>query len=219
MMRRATTLLAVLALTAACAASAATAPRDHSARIVAERAAAAGAAAAEGVRCRHPQPHSSPGDDDAVRVGPRLVEKPLAFPGALLRDEAGLPIVDPPERCVSCQGTGRARPQKECAERRARGRAAAHARAPAAAAAAEKPQTHTHTHTTTTTTTTTINTITTHSVAGYFQLNRTYDAHMFYLYYAPRAPRHPLTGKQRELSDAEKAAAPVVLWMTGGPGW
>jgi hypothetical protein len=50
------------------------------------------------------------------------------------------------------------------------------------------------------------------SVAGYFQLNRTYDAHMFYLYYSPRHP----TG--RALTKKESDAAPVVLWMTGGPG-
>jgi hypothetical protein len=49
----------------------------------------------------------------------------------------------------------------------------------------------------------------TNSVAGYFQLNRTYDAHMFYLYYAPRHP------SGRRLTDAEARAAPVVLWMTG----
>ncbi|GBF95389.1 serine carboxypeptidase-like enzyme [Raphidocelis subcapitata] len=39
-------------------------------------------------------------------------------------------------------------------------------------------------------------------MAGYFKLNRTHDAHMFYLYYGSRGRR----------SD------PVVLWMTGGPG-
>lgn len=38
-------------------------------------------------------------------------------------------------------------------------------------------------------------------VAGYFKLNRTVDAHMFYFYYQSRSRRN---------SD------PVVLWMTGG---
>lgn len=39
--------------------------------------------------------------------------------------------------------------------------------------------------------------------SGYFKLNRTYDAHMFFFYFEAReAP----------------ADAPVVLWMTGGPG-
>jgi len=33
-----------------------------------------------------------------VRVGPRLVEKSVVFPSALLGKEGGLPIVDPPER-------------------------------------------------------------------------------------------------------------------------
>ena len=34
-----------------------------------------------------------------VRVGPRLLEKPLVFPSALLGgNEGGLPFVDPPER-------------------------------------------------------------------------------------------------------------------------
>lgn len=39
--------------------------------------------------------------------------------------------------------------------------------------------------------------------AGYFKLNRTYDAHMFFFYFQARV-------------DPENA--PVVLWMTGGPG-
>ena len=39
--------------------------------------------------------------------------------------------------------------------------------------------------------------------AGYFKLNRTYDAHMFFFYFEAR-------------EDPENA--PVVLWMTGGPG-
>ncbi|KAI8464535.1 MAG: serine carboxypeptidase III precursor [Monoraphidium minutum] len=39
--------------------------------------------------------------------------------------------------------------------------------------------------------------------AGYFKLNRTVDAHMFYFYYQSRARR---------------SSDPVVLWMTGGPG-
>lgn len=39
--------------------------------------------------------------------------------------------------------------------------------------------------------------------SGYFKLNRTYDAHMFFFYFSARnAPE----------------TAPVVLWMTGGPG-
>jgi carboxypeptidase C (cathepsin A) len=39
--------------------------------------------------------------------------------------------------------------------------------------------------------------------SGYFKLNRTYDAHMFFFYFQARtAPE----------------AAPVILWMTGGPG-
>ena len=40
--------------------------------------------------------------DKPVRVGPRLVEKRLVFPAALVSanagGDAGLPIVDPPER-------------------------------------------------------------------------------------------------------------------------
>eukprot|EP00878_Enallax_costatus_P000305 GHUV01000378.1.p1 GENE.GHUV01000378.1~~GHUV01000378.1.p1 ORF type:complete len:521 (+),score=122.91 GHUV01000378.1:129-1565(+) len=40
-------------------------------------------------------------------------------------------------------------------------------------------------------------------VAGYFKLNRTYDAHMFYFYYESR---------NKGPND------PVILWMTGGPG-
>lgn len=39
--------------------------------------------------------------------------------------------------------------------------------------------------------------------AGYFRLNRTHSAEMFFFYYASRSARR---------SD------PVVLWMTGGPG-
>lgn len=39
--------------------------------------------------------------------------------------------------------------------------------------------------------------------AGYFKLNRTYDAHMFFFYF-----------QAREVPET----APVVLWMTGGPG-
>jgi carboxypeptidase C (cathepsin A) len=38
-------------------------------------------------------------------------------------------------------------------------------------------------------------------VAGYFKLDRTHDAHMFYFYFQAR--RTP-------------SKAPVVLWMTGG---
>ncbi|DBA94519.1 hypothetical protein WJX77_001353 [Trebouxia sp. C0004] len=40
-------------------------------------------------------------------------------------------------------------------------------------------------------------------ISGYFQLNRTYDAHMFYFFFESRSL---------------KPDAPVVLWMTGGPG-
>lgn len=40
-------------------------------------------------------------------------------------------------------------------------------------------------------------------VAGYFKLNRTHDAHMFYFYYESRS---------------KGANDPVILWMTGGPG-
>lgn len=36
---------------------------------------------------------------------------------------------------------------------------------------------------------------------------------MFYMYFAPRHP-----SGERELTAAERAEAPVVLWMTGGPG-
>ncbi|KAL4436655.1 hypothetical protein ABPG75_003794 [Micractinium tetrahymenae] len=39
--------------------------------------------------------------------------------------------------------------------------------------------------------------------SGYFKLNRTYDAHMFFFYFQARV---------------EPENAPVVLWMTGGPG-
>ena len=39
--------------------------------------------------------------------------------------------------------------------------------------------------------------------AGYFKLNRTYDAHMFFFYFEARE---------------NPENAPVVLWMTGGPG-
>lgn len=38
---------------------------------------------------------------------------------------------------------------------------------------------------------------------GYFKLNRTYDAHMFFFYFEARE---------------EPDTAPVVLWLTGGPG-
>lgn len=40
--------------------------------------------------------------------------------------------------------------------------------------------------------------------SGYFKLNRTHDAHMFYMYFESRSP-HP-------------ESDPLVLWMTGGPG-
>lgn len=40
-------------------------------------------------------------------------------------------------------------------------------------------------------------------ISGYFQLNRTYDAHMFYFFFESRSL---------------KPDDPVVLWMTGGPG-
>eukprot|EP00877_Chromochloris_zofingiensis_P010037 jgi/Chrzof1/5287/Cz15g20230.t1 len=40
-------------------------------------------------------------------------------------------------------------------------------------------------------------------IAGYFKLNRTHDAHMFYFFYESRS---------------KGAMDPVVLWMTGGPG-
>jgi carboxypeptidase C (cathepsin A) len=40
-------------------------------------------------------------------------------------------------------------------------------------------------------------------IAGYFKLDRTYDAHMFYFFFESRT--NPSTD-------------PVVLWMTGGPG-
>ena len=40
-------------------------------------------------------------------------------------------------------------------------------------------------------------------VAGYFRLNRTHEAEMFYFFYRSR------TGRRTD---------PVVLWMTGGPG-
>eukprot|EP00775_Hariotina_reticulata_P005749 gene5749-5989_t len=40
-------------------------------------------------------------------------------------------------------------------------------------------------------------------VAGYFKLNRTFDAHMFYFYFQART---------------RSKDAPVLLWMTGGPG-
>lgn len=39
--------------------------------------------------------------------------------------------------------------------------------------------------------------------SGYFKLNRTYDAHMFFFFFEARE---------------EPETAPVVLWMTGGPG-
>jgi carboxypeptidase C (cathepsin A) len=39
--------------------------------------------------------------------------------------------------------------------------------------------------------------------SGYFKLNRTYDAHMFFFYFQAR-------------KDPDNA--PVVLWHTGGPG-
>lgn len=38
-------------------------------------------------------------------------------------------------------------------------------------------------------------------VAGFFKLNRTHDAHMFYFYYESRS---------------KGANDPVILWMTGG---
>eukprot|EP00884_Botryococcus_braunii_P006077 jgi/Botrbrau1/15470/Bobra.43_2s0092.1 len=41
-------------------------------------------------------------------------------------------------------------------------------------------------------------------VAGYFTLNRTYDAHMFYFYFESRS--------------GDSSKDPLVLWMTGGPG-
>lgn len=40
-------------------------------------------------------------------------------------------------------------------------------------------------------------------IAGYFKLNRTMDAHMFYFYFESRS---------------QKPDDPLVLWMTGGPG-
>jgi hypothetical protein len=39
-------------------------------------------------------------------------------------------------------------------------------------------------------------------VAGYFKLNRTHDAHMFYFFYESRS---------------KGANDPVILWMTGEP--
>ena len=40
--------------------------------------------------------------------------------------------------------------------------------------------------------------------SGYFALNRTHDAHLFYMFFGSRSPG--------------AASDPVVLWMTGGPG-
>lgn len=40
--------------------------------------------------------------------------------------------------------------------------------------------------------------------SGYFRLERTYDAHMFFFLFEPR--------------DHRKENSPIVLWMTGGPG-
>lgn len=40
-------------------------------------------------------------------------------------------------------------------------------------------------------------------IAGYFKLDRTYDARMFYFFFQSRS---------------KKADDPIVLWMTGGPG-
>lgn len=40
-------------------------------------------------------------------------------------------------------------------------------------------------------------------LSGYFTLNRTYDAHMFFFYFEARE---------------DPQNAPIVLWMTGGPG-
>jgi carboxypeptidase C (cathepsin A) len=41
--------------------------------------------------------------------------------------------------------------------------------------------------------------------SGYFKLNRTYDAHMFFFYFQARV-------------EPDSEDTPVVLWMTGGPG-
>ena len=48
--------------------------------------------------------------------------------------------------------------------------------------------------------------------AGYFKLNRTHDAHMFYMFFEKRGQNK----KEEEVIDEDKI--PLILWLTGGPG-